>query len=88
MILSSPQCDPAFPEKFVRHVYASRANLVIAQIQDVLGLDDTARMNYPGTEDILKNWTWRVTPKQLSAAVAQLLQTIATAHQRYTDSSQ
>lgn len=36
-----------------------RANLVIVSAQDLLGLDDSARINYPGTIN-KENWTWKL----------------------------
>lgn len=73
--------------RFLTYVYHSRANLVIAQLQDILGLDNTARMNFPGTEDIKKNWTWRVKPQQLSKKVAADLKKIAVATGRFADNA-
>jgi 4-alpha-glucanotransferase len=35
----------------------SAGHTFVAPMQDVLGLDETARMNTPGTES--GNWTWR-----------------------------
>jgi len=43
---------------------ASVADLVVAPLQDVLGLGNEARMNYPGTPE--GNWAWRVRPDQLT----------------------
>lgn len=43
--------------------YSSVASVVIFQAQDVLKLDNRARMNTPGT--IGGNWQWRMTPGQL-----------------------
>lgn len=37
----------------------SAADLVVVQMQDVLGLDGSARLNLPGSCDG-KNWTWRL----------------------------
>lgn len=44
-------------------VFASVANLVIAPLQDLLNLDDSSRLNKPGTTT--GNWRWRVTRSQL-----------------------
>jgi 4-alpha-glucanotransferase len=41
----------------VEEVWESRANLAMAPLQDILGLDDAARMNTPATVD--GNWRWR-----------------------------
>jgi 4-alpha-glucanotransferase len=43
---------------------SSRAELAIAQAQDILGLGSEARMNSPGT--IEGNWSWRLRPGQLT----------------------
>jgi len=42
----------------IRAVWASVANLAIAPVQDLLGLDTRARMNLPGTAQ--GNWEWRL----------------------------
>ena len=35
------------------------ARIVIISVQDVLGLDDEARINLPGTQTD-KNWSWKL----------------------------
>jgi len=42
----------------IRSLMASRANVVLFPMQDVLGLDEAARMNVPGTVE--RNWRWRL----------------------------
>lgn len=55
-----------------RMAYASVANIVILPLQDVLGLDETARMNMPAS--VKHNWLWRLKPHQLlPSAKNQLL---------------
>lgn len=54
-------------KKNVHHVLhrlalMSVANLAIVPMQDILGLDEAAIMNRPGTAT--GNWTWRMTPDQ------------------------
>lgn len=44
----------------------SVANLAILPIQDILGLDDSARFNLPGTVSE-KNWTWKMENCELLA---------------------
>ncbi len=44
---------------FIRGVWASPANLAIVPMQDLLGLDNTARMNIPSTIGGI-NWKWRM----------------------------
>ena len=41
----------------LRRVLASDAGVAIVPLQDVLGLDDSARMNVPGVAE--GNWTWQ-----------------------------
>jgi len=41
----------------IEAVYKSKANFVIVPLQDILCLDNQARMNYPGT--VGGNWLWR-----------------------------
>lgn len=47
-----------------RLAYSSVAKIVILPMQDILGLDENARMNKPSSGD--NNWNWRLTPGQLS----------------------
>jgi 4-alpha-glucanotransferase len=42
--------------------YKSTCNTAIICTQDILGLDETARFNTPGTQT--NNWTWRMTEEQ------------------------
>ena len=46
--------------------FGSVGEIAIVPMQDVLGLDNSARMNTPGSMD--NNWTWRMTDEQLSSA--------------------
>lgn len=48
------------PRAMQRAAYASIAETVIFQMQDILELDDRARMNEPST--VGKNWRWRMRP--------------------------
>ena len=52
----------------IRGAWASAANLAMTSIQDMLGLDDMARMNTPSSID--NNWTWRVLEEQLTDELA------------------
>lgn len=47
-----------------RMAYASVAKTVILPVQDVLGLDENARMNTPSSA--ANNWSWRLLPNQFS----------------------
>jgi len=46
--------------KLIRAVLGSVAKMTIIPLQDILGLDSSARMNTPGT--IENNWSWRLSP--------------------------
>jgi 4-alpha-glucanotransferase len=60
---------------FLRMLADSRANLVIAPLQDVLGLGSEARMNTPGTT--AGNWGWRLRPGQTTPELAARLRHLA-----------
>ena len=60
----------------LRSLYSSVADTVIVPIQDVLVLDDRARMNTPGTVGGL-NWRWRIREGACSLAVAKGLAELA-----------
>lgn len=47
----------------IRAAWGSVGVFAIAPLQDLLGLDNTARMNYPGS--LGGNWTWRVRSEAL-----------------------
>ena len=49
----------SIPNKMVRYAYGSEASLAIIPLADILGLDDTARLNLPGTVGS-PNWEWRL----------------------------
>jgi len=58
------------PEVMARLAYASVAKLAILPLQDVLGLDEQARMNMPGTAS--NNWAWRLTEIPAAASLEWL----------------
>ncbi len=49
--------------ELIRMAQASVAKLAIIPTQDILGLGEEARMNYPSHPD--SNWQWRLTNKQM-----------------------
>jgi 4-alpha-glucanotransferase len=55
----------------VRAVMTSVANTVIFPVQDLLGLDNRARMNTPGTAE--GNWGWRLPRRKLRSSAAKTL---------------
>ena len=56
---------------FVRLAMASVAYTAVTPMQDLLGLDSSARMNLPGTTQ--NNWQWRVKAEYLSPELAARL---------------
>ena len=60
------------PEALLRAGMGSRAELFIAQMQDVLGLGAESRMNEPGRL-LPSNWRWRMLPGQADAQTAARL---------------
>lgn len=48
---------------FIRAAFSSVAGIAIIPAQDILGLDNSARMNLPGEPS--GNWKWRMRPDQL-----------------------
>jgi 4-alpha-glucanotransferase len=55
----------------IRAAWASRAELALAPMQDVLALDSAARMNLPGRPS--GSWAWRMQPGSLTGALAERL---------------
>lgn len=47
-------------KKMIRFVYKSKSCIAIIPLADILGLDDEARLNTPGTVGS-PNWEWRLT---------------------------
>ncbi len=65
----------AIDRALVEYAYASEARLAIIPMQDVLGLDATARMNAPGT--VGGNWSWCLKKDWAQTADAAWLQGLA-----------
>jgi 4-alpha-glucanotransferase len=68
------------PIAMIRAAQASVARLVIAPLQDVLGLGSEARMNFPSHTD--GNWEWRCPERLLTNEVADQLAQFATLYDR------
>lgn len=54
--------------------WSSRAVIAAAPLQDLLSLDNAARMNYPGKPQ--GNWRWRFSPSDLSDEIRQQVKAI------------
>jgi 4-alpha-glucanotransferase len=59
------------PKAMLRAGYASIADTAIFQMQDILELDNSARMNLPST--VGTNWRWRMLPNQFTKEHIKLL---------------
>ena len=58
----------------------SSAKTCVIPMQDYLGLDNSTRMNTPGTVD--SNWAWRLTPGQITDELGQELLAMAMRYAR------
>ncbi len=58
--------------EIIQNLYKSKANIVICQIQDLLKLDDSARMNTPSTCGPF-NWSWQLKSSQEYDDIKSLL---------------
>jgi 4-alpha-glucanotransferase len=74
--------EPARPKSwdFVRLAWSSPARLAMAPLQDVLELDNRARMNFPGR--LGGNWMWRVKASALSPSLARRLRSLSRTYAR------
>lgn len=68
------------PDAILRQAYASTADVVIIQMQDLLQLDNEARMNLPSTLGI--NWKWRVWQNALEEDRCNFIRTLTTIYHR------
>ncbi|MGA7730033.1 MAG: 4-alpha-glucanotransferase [Chloroflexia bacterium] len=64
----------------IRLAFASVADMAIIPMQDLLGLDNSARLNTPG--DPSGNWTWRYRYDQLDYSTIERLQAFTTIYGR------
>lgn len=55
----------------IKAAYASVADIAIVPMQDILGLDSSARMNMPASNE--GNWSWRMPPKAVNAKIVHKL---------------
>ncbi|MCL1791993.1 MAG: 4-alpha-glucanotransferase [Peptococcaceae bacterium] len=70
----SERCRSSCRE-LVESMYSSRAGLIILPVQDVLLLDERARINVPGTDQ--GNWAWRMEEAAMSDSAWQWLGELA-----------
>ena len=55
---------------FVEIAMASKSSLAVVPVQDLMGLDNSARMNHPGTNG--GNWVWRLKKLPSNAVFARI----------------
>lgn len=65
---------------FIRAAFASVADTTIIPFQDLLGLDNTARMNIPATTS--GNWRWRFRKNDLGGEVCRKLRKLTELYSR------
>lgn len=63
-----------------RMAYSSVAKIAILPLQDVLNLDESARMNIPASAN--NNWSWRLTPGQLNKDIENQLKYLVELYNR------
>lgn len=74
------QDDLTIVDDFIKTIFSSSADLVIVQLQDHLGLDNSARMNEPGV--LGNNWKWRVKQSDLSLDLIEKIKKITEIYRR------
>ncbi|MFF2409980.1 4-alpha-glucanotransferase [Streptomyces sp. NPDC058092] len=72
--------SPHIAYELSRLAYRSTADLAILPLQDVLGLDESARVNVPGVAG--RNWRWRITSDALTSDAVRMLSKLAADHCR------
>lgn len=63
------------PDAVIKVAYASNAAVAVFQVQDILKLDDSARMNLPSS--LGRNWQWRMKEGQLTEECIKWLNKLA-----------
>ena len=64
----------------IRELYKSQAGIAVVPMQDIIGLDDSARMNIPST--LGGNWKWRAQQKQFTEKDAAFMKDLAQTYYR------
>ena len=67
-------------QAMIAFAYASGARLAIIPMQDILGLDERARMNTPGTVGL--NWKWCLKPDYAMSVDAHALRNLCQKYER------
>ncbi|MGN7886146.1 malto-oligosyltrehalose synthase [Dyadobacter endophyticus] len=80
MYLGKPVSEENVAVELARVAFGSVAKTAILPIQDILNLDETAKMNIPGSNE--NNWAWRLLPGQITEDAAQFLSSITQLYNR------
>ncbi len=64
----------------MKAILSSNSDTAIVTMQDLLGLDNDARMNYPSTT--VNNWQWRAEPDYITNELSEKLLYFTTLYQR------
>jgi 4-alpha-glucanotransferase len=64
----------------IRLAMMSVANMVVIPLQDILGLGEESRMNFPSTSE--NNWEWRLLPEQITSELIRELTKITVIYGR------
>lgn len=72
--------------RLIELAYQCRSALAVIPLQDILGLDSSARMNTPAI--VGGNWEWRCRPGQLTDFLAERLAVLAASRRRGTNGKQ
>ena len=59
----------------IEYCFKCKSKIVMATVQDIIGLDDSARINVPGTDNS-KNWTWKLEDFSVFKNKIQMLKNI------------
>ena len=62
-------------KKMIDLAMMSAANTCIIPVQDWLGLDNSSRMNTPGTVEV--NWSWRLQPGQITEELCEEVRNVS-----------
>ena len=68
------------PRALIRLAWSSTADLAVAQMQDFLELDNSARINEPST--LGKNWQWRMKKGVLTEKLAKEIKSLTVTYRR------
>lgn len=78
--LGKPVSEENVAVELARTVFASIAKTAVLPVQDLLNLDESAKMNQPGSSE--NNWAWRMLPGQITTEAGNFLTAITCLYNR------